>query len=766
MIDVYVLDKELNTVGLIDSYRSLIWANRYRENGDCELYLEASARNIELLRMGYYLMRADDDMICRINKIELTTGTEDGNYLTVTGIDAKAFLDQRIIWTTSACNGNVEQFIRQLVKDAIISPTDARRAVNLITLGALAGLTDTAAEQVSYKNLGEKIREYCSAYGWGYRFRLNEDNKFAFELYAGADRSENVMFSDQYENLSSSQYTDSCEEMNNVALIGGQGEGSARLKGTLGTASGEDRYEQFIDADDLSPQIKYEELTATYAGGSVISSGSGAIYRLSRLDVQIIDEEHLSWLQANYSGETMVIDGVRYYRLTNIAIADLPDTSPTAETDVTLREIVYHSYLLNRGVEQLAGFGEKESFEGTIIPDVTFIYKQDYFLGDIVNVENEFGISADARIIEIIESVDENGYNIEPTFEYLGINQTIQTYLLTQDDEILLAENEESGLITEDSPITRVATTERPAGVKISELPQVIELDGSYYMPFATDSETVKASYNTLKNAVQGDIEDEFRRTVGVFYGTCATASGSSVKVVTCPEFRASDLIAGTMITVAFDANNAAGTAYLNINGTGANEISRTVNNAVSALYFWGNNTPITFVFDGTRWVIVDCGLAGLTYYGRTKLENSVTSTSNSTAATPNAVKTAYDHATEALTFKEYPITRTENSYANATSVARLKLYRMGRMGILFFNFSPSTSIPANTAAFEIGRFNAKLINAFYISCAGQSNSAVNLYVNISTMGVLTVGNYNASNASGTGFFRGMIPVMFASDSP
>ena len=44
-------------------------------------------------------------------------------------------------------------------------------------------------------------------------------------------------------------------------------------------------------------------------------------------------------------------------------------------------------------------------------------YKEDYNLGDIVNIVNEFGISINARITEIIESQDDNGYTIEPTFE-------------------------------------------------------------------------------------------------------------------------------------------------------------------------------------------------------------------------------------------------------------------------------------------------------------------------------------------------------------
>ena len=39
-----------------------------------------------------------------------------------------------------------------------------------------------------------------------------------------------------------------------------------------------------------------------------------------------------------------------------------------------------------------------------------------YNLGDIVQIENEYGIQATARILEIIDCEDESGYSTVPTF--------------------------------------------------------------------------------------------------------------------------------------------------------------------------------------------------------------------------------------------------------------------------------------------------------------------------------------------------------------
>ena len=45
-----------------------------------------------------------------------------------------------------------------------------------------------------------------------------------------------------------------------------------------------------------------------------------------------------------------------------------------------------------------------------------FKLNKDYFLGDVVVVNNEKGITSTPRIIEIIYSEDANGIKIVPTF--------------------------------------------------------------------------------------------------------------------------------------------------------------------------------------------------------------------------------------------------------------------------------------------------------------------------------------------------------------
>lgn len=82
-------------------------------------------------------------------------------------------------------------------------------------------------------------------------------------------------------------------------------------------------------------------------------------------------------------------------------------------------ESEYNDLLRERGYEKLSEQIAVQSFDGSIDYNREFFYRKDYFQGDIVKIANDYGISANARITEIVRSMDENGYEIYPTFEVI-----------------------------------------------------------------------------------------------------------------------------------------------------------------------------------------------------------------------------------------------------------------------------------------------------------------------------------------------------------
>lgn len=192
------------------------------------------------------------------------------------------------------------------------------------------------------------------------------------------------------------------------------------------------------------------------------------------------------------------------------------------------------------------------------------------------------------------------------------------------------------------------------------------------------------------------------------FYGTSTTAAGTQAKVVVCPDFTASDLKAGTVLYVMMgNAQTYNGAATLNVNNTGA-VITQSVSGTNNYRYCWYKNEVVCFVHDGTSWVMQDGFRADTTYYGVTKLSSSVASTSESLAATPKAVKTAYDLAVAAMP-GTYQILEQPTS-ANASSG-------------MYASFHVGTNDAGATYQWQW------YVNSGWARCPHQGNDSPTLYV-------------------------------------
>ena len=138
---------------------------------------------------------------------------------------------------------------------------------------------------------------------------------------------------------------------------------------------------------------------------------------------------------------------------------------------------------------------------------------------------------------------------------------------------------------------------------------------------------------------------------VSLWFGTCDTGASTQIKAVAISGITA--LTTGLSIRVKFvNAQSYNGQPQLNLNQLGAVAIKRKGDSATganAARYEWLANEVVDFVYDGSNWLIVDGGIATTTYYGYTKLSSSTSSTSTALAATPSAVKAAYDLAAAAV---------------------------------------------------------------------------------------------------------------------
>lgn len=85
--------------------------------------------------------------------------------------------------------------------------------------------------------------------------------------------------------------------------------------------------------------------------------------------------------------------------------------------DRELTDEEYNAQLKQKGLEDLADKIITESFEGEI-NNALFNYDEDYYMGDIVEVSNEYGNVSQPRVIEFIRSQSNNELKNYPTFGY------------------------------------------------------------------------------------------------------------------------------------------------------------------------------------------------------------------------------------------------------------------------------------------------------------------------------------------------------------
>lgn len=344
-MNLWIKNQSWERVGIVDGFESLIWTKRYNEAGDFELYLPATADLLSLLKQDCYIIREDDESVMVIEKIEITTDSENGNHLIVSGRSLESILDRRIVWKQVTYRGTAEGIILAILNKAIIAPDDDNRKIDNFTCKTASSGSGALRMQFTGDNVYDTVVALCQTYDIG--FKMGEDMQFT--MYKGKDRTmeqeENtkVIFSPLFDNLLSSDYYTDKSTLKTILLVAGEGEGTDREFATFGTsASGINRRELYIDARDLQ--------------------------------------------RKDSDGDEM--------------------------TDAE-----YHDALVNRARENSKSNSYDISFSGEIDTTMTFRYKEDFDIGDVVTVQNEYGITEECRIKEIIESWDETGYKVIPTYE-------------------------------------------------------------------------------------------------------------------------------------------------------------------------------------------------------------------------------------------------------------------------------------------------------------------------------------------------------------
>lgn len=366
-IEVYKMTADgdnltISLEAICDSFSSLLWDIEYYQCGSFEVYIAANPQNIAVFQTGRIVGRDDDnEHFGIIESVKIETDTENGDYLTVTGRFLMCLLERRIIYPT--CSFTKQTSYSDIVHSVIsqnVLCNDNRRIPGL-SLGTVIGACweKTATLQVSYDNLMDWIHTICEKIGGTANIRLVKSNgekyRMVLDLSEGIDRS--------------------IEQDENPHIIFS------------------DAYSNLLSfsyAEDLSIQRNF-----TY----ILGKGEGE----QRKRTTYFEGDEPSFL-------------MRYE-----VYADAKDMADEQQENGETKPIPEEEYielLKERGKEKIV-LPLTASESQIAVQSMQFTYNIDYFVGDYVTVEHQrFGlIQPKIQLIGMIESFDQNGRNLTPTFK-------------------------------------------------------------------------------------------------------------------------------------------------------------------------------------------------------------------------------------------------------------------------------------------------------------------------------------------------------------
>lgn len=403
-MQIYILDKNYERLGELSEQEDIVFNKRFNDVGYCALKVACSPEMLEMLKAGNYIYRYDDDILCKIETATIDTDVEQGDFLTVDAVDMNNILSGRIVRWDVTYSGTVAGFIKRLITENIINPAQAQRRIENFVFddSNFAEFTETlnVAKDTATQDLLQLIITTCKTYNYGFRVSLDiETRKLVFRLKRGknkatTDSSEYVEFSPNYSNILSSHYKEDESNYKNVAYVGYKSankddENVYLLSLYEGSSepTGEERREVYVDGTNTSREITLDELKLLF--GSVTKSGT------------------------TYSA---TINGVS----TAVATFEVTTTDGVSTEKITATDYTYLLLIRIVGLNTLAERTKTQEFSGEVDTVDTYKYKTDYDLGDIVYVENDYGIGAAAQITEVTESENaDSPYTIEPKYEFI-----------------------------------------------------------------------------------------------------------------------------------------------------------------------------------------------------------------------------------------------------------------------------------------------------------------------------------------------------------
>ena len=349
---IQVLDREFKIVGVLDDYISLIWTPRYDEMGEFELELPIKYLGGELVKIDYALKIPDLEGFMIIEDMHPTRDSEGNARLKLNGSSGSKLLKSRVFLEDFFAEGWAYWSIAKLMNDNIILPDNPRRRIDGFNVIATDVINQVEFEEWYQPN---NVYEVVKA--------ICQRCNYGFRVDIMADRNLKLHIYeglDRSFNQSERPYVMFSQEFDNLLN------------------------------EDYSVKTS-DEHNLVYVHTGVPNDDGG--------------NPELSLLQL-YLGEDEPHGRYRKEFVYNAPDLNLHDLTPGELVDI----------VGTRGGDALRDAKPEVIFDATSVPNVSFKFGEDFYLGDLVQCVI-FGQHITARIVEFARTIDEHGRNDFVTFK-------------------------------------------------------------------------------------------------------------------------------------------------------------------------------------------------------------------------------------------------------------------------------------------------------------------------------------------------------------
>lgn len=362
MLELHVFDINFDRVGIIDVFDSFIFTERYRECGNFELQLNAFSNEFKMLRKYQYIKVVNDNTLLDdevnlliVEDIKVTIDEEKGSTALISGRSISSLLDRRILWGSTWYAGSINEGVKKILQKNVINPDNPNRKIeNFI-------YRDTTDHRIlklgmEINKTGDNLLDLITNICNMFDIGFNVWFKFSTKKFI----FELYKGIDRGKNNSDGNLVIEFSNNNDNLLKSDFVDAYSKFKNTiLIGGEGEDDRKYFSNLGDNHKNLNRREM-----------------YYSSSIQREVEDKLRLS----------------------------IPE---------------YERQLKEEGKIQLKSVEETTAFDGDVraLDIDMYALNRDFALGDTVYIKNAYNMHTDSIITETVESYNEQGYSIVPTFK-------------------------------------------------------------------------------------------------------------------------------------------------------------------------------------------------------------------------------------------------------------------------------------------------------------------------------------------------------------